>query len=71
MQDHIRIQLDKPFQTLVIGDVVEFPIGMAELMIERKAAHLYEDKKKRGRPFGWRKDKENANTGQRNNDDGQ
>ena len=64
--DHVRIQLDKPFQTYPIGEIVEFPIGMAELMIERKAAHMYEEPKKRGRQPGWRKD--DANTGQRDND---
>ena len=67
MKDHIKIQLDKPFQTLPVGEVVEFPIGMAELMIERKAAHIYEEPKKRGRPLGWRKD---ANNGQRDTDTG-
>jgi len=61
MKDHITIQLDKPFQTLPIGEIVEFPIGMAELMIERKAAHVYEEPKRSAR-------KDDANNRQRHND---
>ena len=54
---HVKIQFDKPFQLWEVGAIVDFPIGQAELLVERKAAHIYEEPKKRGRRLGWRKDK--------------
>ena len=57
MKDHVKITLLKPFQTLQPGEVVEFPIGSAELLIERKVAEVYREDE----------EKKHANTRQRNN----
>lgn len=53
----MKIKLLKAYQLFQVGDIVDFGRGVNELLIERKRAEPYEEKK-RGRPPLKREDQQ-------------